>query len=142
MKYMTREISEEEYQKFLELLENQKKELSSQNLSREIYIKRLIEHYEEVKKQVGSYGTVEIYALVFAKFLDNMMKVNKIDVYYNTWTEMQRYLTDTCLEIGKEGKRLKRSFKKHLRNRGFVTKINRKYNTFTIKRRILNVEKV
>lgn len=127
------DISEEEYKKFKELLDQEKRREEQEKLKSEFFINQLSEKVDMLLDLNKTYGSVEAYALTFTKFILNDFKAHKTDVLWFNWSEIQRYLTERCLEDDEMGrKRLKKSFREHLLNRGVKTHIDRKYNTFKV----------
>lgn len=127
------EISDDEYKKFKELLDNEKRREEQEKLKSEFFIEQLSEKVDMLLDLNKTYGSVEAYALTFTKFINNDFKAHGVDVLWFNWTEIQRYLTDRCLDNDQLGKKkLKKSFREHLLNRGVKTHINRKYNTFKV----------
>lgn len=119
--------------KFKELLDKERQERKREEIKKEIFIKDLRSRVDDLLDLNKTYGPVEAYALTFAKFLKDEFMAHDTDVLWFQWGEMQRYLTDICMEIGPKGvTQLKRLFKKHLLNRGYSTRISRKYDTFRV----------
>jgi len=127
------EISDEEYKKFKELLDGEKRREEEKKLEKEFFIEQLSEKVDILLDLNKSYGPIEAYALTFTKFITNDFKAHKTDVLWFNWSEIQKYLTERCLENDKFGRKaLKKSFREHLLDRGIKTFINRKYNTFKV----------
>lgn len=127
------EITEEEYKKFKELLDKEKKREEEEKLRKEFFIEQLSEKVDMLLDLNKTYGPIEAYALTFYKFLQNDFKAHKTDTLWFSWSEIQRYLTDRCLEKDHLGrKRLKKSFRDKLLERGIKCQIDRKYNTFKV----------
>jgi len=127
------EISDKEYKKFKELLDQEKRREEQEKLKSEFFIEQLSQKVDMLLDLNKTYGSVEAYALTFTKFILNDFKAHKIDVLWFNWSEIKRYLTERCLEDDEKGrKRLKKSFREHLLDRGIKTHINRKYNIFKV----------
>lgn len=132
-KKLPKEISDDEYKKFKELLDNEKKREEQNKVKKEFFIEQLSEKVDMLLDLNKTYGPVEAYALTFTRFLTNDFKAHGVDVLWFNWSEIQKYLTNKCLEHDNKGRKmLKKSFREHLLNRGIKTKINRKYNTFKV----------
>lgn len=130
---MSPEISEEEFLKFKELLDKEKEREKTEKIRKEIYIDQLSKKVDALLDLNKSYGPIEAYALTFYKFLVNDFKAHKTDTLWFSWTEIQRYLTNVCMEKDPFGRtRLSKAFREHLLDRGIKTNINRKYNTFKV----------
>ena len=123
------EITDNEYKKFKELLDNEREREKQEEYKKEFFIEQLTEKVDMLLDLNKTYGPMEAYALTFTRFINNDFKAHKTDVLWFNWSEIQKYLTDRCLEIDKKGKK---SFREHLHERGIKTNINRKYNTFKI----------
>ncbi|MHA1408781.1 MAG: hypothetical protein ACTSQY_00435 [Candidatus Odinarchaeia archaeon] len=129
------EITEEEMKKFKELIEKEKRWRKIEEAKKTFSIKELSKKVDLLLDLNKSYGPMEAYALTFANFLKNDFRKNKTNVLWFSWSEMQRYLTDVCLEFDKNGnKTLKKSFRERLKERGFRMKINRRWNTLEIRK--------
>jgi hypothetical protein len=128
------EISEEEYKKFKELLEAQKKREEEKKVKKELFLEELSARTQALIDLNKTYGPVEAYAVTFAKFIENDFKVNKTNVLWFNWEELQNYLTDVCLMTrwGTGVIDMKRSFRRNLKDRGICFKIDRKYNTVKV----------
>ena len=127
------EITDEEYKKFKELLDKEKRREEEEKLRKEFFIEQLSEKVDMLLDLNKTYGPVEAYALTFYKFLVNDFKAHKTNVLWFSWSEIQRYLTERCLEKDHLGRqRLKKSFRDKLLERGIKCQINRKYNTFKV----------
>lgn len=127
------EITDNEMLKFKELLDNEKRREEQEKLKSEFFIEQLSEKVDILLDLNKTYGSVEAYALTFTRFMNNDFKAHGVDFMWFNWSEIQKYLTDRCLEMDVKGKKkLKKSFREHLLNRGIKTNINRKYNTFKV----------
>ena len=127
------EITDEEMLKFKELIDKENRRIEDEKINKQFFIEQLTEKVDILLDLNKSYGPIEAYALTFTKFINNDFIANKTDILWFNWFEIQRYLTDRCLEKDALGRtRLKKSFREHLLYRGIKTNINRKYNTFKV----------
>ena len=125
-------ITKEEMEKFKELIEEKNKR--EETLNRVDYLATLSARVQNILEINKTYGPIEAYVLVFVKFLKNDMKYHNTDTLYFSWSDMQKYLTDACLDINTGKKILKPSFRNNLRKRGFKTRISTKWNTIKVKK--------
>ena len=129
------EITDEEMKKFKELIEKDKQREKEDKVRKEIYIDKLSENVDILLDLNKSYGPIEAYALTFANFLKNDFKAHETDVLWFSWSEIQRYVTEKCLERDQKGNlMLNNSFRQHLLSRGFKTRVNRQYDTFKVEK--------
>ena len=127
------EITDEEMKKFKELIDQEKRREEQEKLNKEFFIEQLSQKVDMLLDLNKTYGPIEAYALTFTKFLLNDFKAHGVDVLWFNWSEIQRYLTERCLDKDVLGKtKLKKSFREHLLDRGIKTYIDRKYDTFKV----------
>lgn len=131
-----KKISEEEYQKFQELLKKEKEKEKAKKLSRELYLEKLKTYKDKLLTINSTYGTVGAQALVFAKWLNNVAEANDTDEFYFNWEEMKQYFGKDLLKTEAPRKvNVKRQFRRQLSKRGWKMTINRKYNTLHVIRK-------
>lgn len=127
-------ITKEEQKKFKELLDKEKRDIEKQKFDKEFFIEQLSERVDNLLDLNKSYGPIEAYSVTFSKFLTNDFKAHETDTLHFKWSEIKRYLTSRCLARDKGGWRLKKVFREHLLDRGFKTRINRRWDTFQVKK--------
>ena len=128
-------ISDEDFDKFKELMNERKEKKKVDEASNEQYLQNLIGKFEHFKVDYANYGTIEAMALKFATYLKDYFNKTGEDFIPFNWLEMQRYLTSKVLDKNDKGLMdLRRSFRNTLRDYGFSVTINRKYNTMKVKK--------
>lgn len=128
-------ISDEDFEKFKELMKEREDKKKLDEDSNEKYLQNLIGKFEQFKVDYANYGTIEAMALKFSNYLKDYFNKTGEDFIPFNWLEMQRYLTDRVL--GKNDKGLvdlRKSFRNNLRDYGFTVTLNRKYNTMKVKK--------
>ena len=130
------EISDEEMKLFKELVVRENKRKENERVNKELFIEELSSRTQALLDLNKSYGPVEAYAVTFAKFMTNDFKAHKCTELWFNWEEIQNYLTEVCLTVGRRGQmEIKKSFRNNLKDRGICMKIDRGYNTgFTFKK--------
>ena len=128
-------ISDEDFEKFKELMKEREEKKKRDEASNEEYLQTLIGKFEQFKVDYANYGTIEAMALKFANYLKDYFDRTGEDFIPFNWLEMQRYLTSKVLTKNEKGQvDLKRSFRNTLRDYGFAVVVNRKYNTMKVKK--------
>lgn len=129
------EITKEEMAKFKELLDKENQIRKDEALDKGFFLEQLTQKVDELIDLNKTYGPVEAYAVTFCKFLRNDFKAHKTDTLHFKWSEIKRYLTNRCLAKDERGNlRLRKRFRTHLLNRGYKTRINRRWDTFQVKK--------
>ncbi len=128
-------ITDKEFELFQELLKREDRRQKEEKHKKELSIKDLTEKVENFLHEYKSYGSIEAFALYFSRYIDKSMKASNLNMLFFSWTDIKRYLTNRCLDHDRWGNlKLKKSFREHLKKRGFKTFIKRKYDTFKISR--------
>lgn len=127
-------ITEREYKKFKELLDEKKKRDEFDKLKDKIFIKDLIERTKLTLLDLNRhYGPVEAYSVQFVKLMKKIFKEEKIEIFWFNWKEFKEYVTDVCLTINQHGNIvLKKAFRERLRDYGIYTMIMRKRGVIKI----------
>lgn len=128
-------ISSEEYMEYKRLKEKERREQEVARKFRDWDLNELARKVGGLLDLNKHLGPIEAYARVMQKMIKKQMIYEKTDTLFFNWSDMQRYLTEQCLEIDQYGKiNMKQMLRTRLREFGYECRINRQYNTFTIKK--------
>jgi len=121
-------ITDEEYEKFKELIEEAKERKKMDELAEKVILSDLIERTKlkllDLRK---GRGPVEAYAIQFVKVMKETFKQEKINVFWFSWREFKEYVTSACLTTNQHGNIvLKKAFRERCRDYGIFTQILRK----------------
>ena len=126
-------VSDNQFKKFKELLNEEKKRKEINELEEKGALKKLIERTKlKLFDLRSNYGPVEAYAVEFVKLMKKIFKEEKMKLFWFNWGEFKDYVTESCL-MKKRGKIfLKKSFRERLRDYGIYTQIMRKRGVIKI----------
>ena len=126
-------LSDREYKKFKELLDEDKKRKEIDELKEKVFLHDLIERTKLTLLDLNKhYGPVEAYAVQFVKLMKKIFSEENIEIYWFNWQEFQEYVTKACL-MEKYGRIfLKKAFRERLRDYGIYTQIMRKRGVIKI----------
>lgn len=126
-------LTDREYKKFKELLDEDKKRKEIDELKEKVFLHDLIERTKLTLLDLNKhYGPVEAYAVQFVKLMKNIFSEENIEIYWFNWQEFQEYITKACL-MEKYGRIfLKKAFRERLRDYGIYTQIMRKRGVIKI----------
>ena len=126
-------VSDNQFKKFKELLNEEKKRKEINELEEKGALKKLIERTKlKLFDLRSTYGPVEAYAVEFVKLMKKIFKEEKMKLFWFNWGEFKDYVTESCL-MKKRGKIfLKKSFRERLRDYGIYTQIMRKRGVIKI----------
>jgi len=121
-------ITDNEYKKFQELIEEAKEREKMDELAEKVFLDDLLERTKLTLLDLRKgRGPIEAYAIQFVKVMKKTFKQEKINVFWFNWQEFMDYVTDVCLTINRHGNIvLKKAFRERCRDYGIFTQILRK----------------
>lgn len=127
-------ISDEEYRKFQELVEEKQKQEEKKKKSGEVFKKDLIERTKLALLDLNhNYGPIEAYAVQFAKQMIQFFKEQGIKKHWFLWRGFQEYLTEKCLCRNKKNQiDIKKAFRDKVRDYGIFLRIDRSDGTIKV----------
>jgi len=127
-------LTKEEYKKFQELIDEEKKRKQVDELKDKLFLHDLIERTKLTLLDLSrGYGPIEAYAVQFVKMIKKIFKEEKMKIYWFNWREFKEYVTEACLTKNKHHNIvLKKAFRERLRDYGIYTQILRKRGVIKI----------